>query len=192
MKNLLRLALCITTSFTTPLFAQDFSAGSTAKSWDLYAEKKAFFKAKVVDPLCTLAGDCPDNCGGGKRQLALLRLSDNVMVLPLKNSQAAFSGAANELQPFCGMDVEVDGLLIEDEELASKNLFQVQKIRNVGDEKWTKANHWTKEWAKANPDAKGKGPWFRRDPRVKAAIAKDGYTGLGLETDEAFIKEWFE
>jgi hypothetical protein len=192
MKNLLLSAICAVTGFASPLLAQDFSARSTAKSWNLYAEKKAFFKAKVVDPLCTLAGDCPDNCGGGKRQLALLRLSDNVMVLPLKNSQAAFSGAANELQPFCGKDVEVDGLLIEDEELSSKNLFQVQKIRNIGDEKWTKANHWTKEWKAANPGAKGKGPWFRRDPRVKTAIAESGYLGLGLETDEAFIKEWFE
>lgn len=192
MKKFILSSLCAAASFATPLYAADFSAGSTAKSWNLYAEKKAFFKAKVVDPLCTLTGSCPDNCGDGKRQLALLRISDNVMILPLKNSQAAFTGAANELQPFCGKDVEVDGLLIEDEELSAKNLYQVQKIRLIGDAKWTKANRWTKDWRTANPNVKGKGPWFRRDPRVKAAIAKDGYTGLGLETDAAFIKEWFE
>ncbi len=192
MKNIFVSALCAAASTTTPILAQDFSAGSTAKSWDLYAEQKAYFKAKVVDPLCILTGSCPDNCGDGRRQLALLRISDNVMVIPLKNSQAAFTGAANELHPFCGKDVEVDGLLMEDEDLSAKNLYQVQKIRAIGDIKWTKANRWTKDWRAANPDAKGKGPWFRRDPRVKAAIAKDGYTGLGLETDEAFIKEWFE
>lgn len=192
MKNLFLIGLCIATASASSMLAQDFSAGSTAKSWNLYPEKKAFFKAKVVDPLCTLTGSCPDNCGSGKRQLALLRLSDNVMVLPLKNSQAAFTGAANELQPFCGKDVEVDGLLIEDPELFARNLYQLQKIRIIGDTKWTKANRWTKDWRAANPDAKGKGAWFRRDPRIKATIAKDGYTGLGLETDEAFIKEWFE
>ena len=180
------------TLIATPLFAQDFSAGSTARAWNLYGEKKAYFKAKVVDPLCTLTGNCPDNCGDGRRQLALLRTVDNVMVLPLKNSQAAFTGAGNELQPFCGMNVEVDGLLVEDEDLSAKNFYMLQKIRIDGDEKWTKANHWTKEWKTANPNAKGKGPWFRRDPRVKAAIAENGYLGLGHETDEAFKKEWFE
>lgn len=190
MKHLI-LSLCASALFTSPLLAQDFSEGSTAKSWDLYAEQPAFFKAKVVDPLCMLAGDCPDNCGNGKRQLALLRSADDALVLPLKNSQAAFTGAANELQPFCGKDVEVDGLLLEDEDLSAKNLFMVQKIRLVGDEKWTKANRKTKDWAKANPGAKGKGPWFRRDPRIKAEIASEGYLGLGLEEDKTFIADWF-
>ena len=48
-----------------------------------------------------------------------------------------------------------------------------------------------KDWAAAHPDAKGKGPWFRRDPRVTAEIEAEGYLGLGQETDEAFIEEWF-
>jgi hypothetical protein len=192
MKQTFLTGIIIACAFPTPLMAQDFSKGSTAKSWDLYAEQKATFKAKVVDPLCTLAGDCPANCGDGRRQLALLRMSDNVMVLPLKNNQAAFTGGANELQPFCAQDVEVDGLLLEDPDLFAKNLYMIQKIRLIGDTKWTKANRKTKDWAKANPGAKGKGPWFRRDPRVKAAIAENGYLGLGLKTDEAFIKEWFE
>lgn len=191
MKNTLLLGFCTASLFASPLLAQDYTEGSTAKSWDLYAEEKAFFKAKVVDPLCTLAGDCPENCGDGKRQLALLRSDDNALVLPLKNSQAAFTGAANELQPFCGKDVEVDGLLMEDEDLNAKNLYMIQKIRLVGDEKWTKANRKTKDWAKANPEAKGKGPWFRRDPRIKAEIAREGYLGLGLDADKTFIEEWF-
>lgn len=69
-----------------PAAAQDFSAGSEAQSWNLYAESPARFQAVVVDPLCTLAGDCPADCGGGARQLALLRSADKVMVLPLKNT----------------------------------------------------------------------------------------------------------
>jgi hypothetical protein len=192
MKHAIAISLCMTVAFSAPLMAQGFSEGSTAKSWNLYAEQKAFFKAKVVDPLCTLAGDCPQNCGDGRRQLALLRAKDDVLVFPLKNSQAAFTGAANELLPFCGKDVEVDGLMIEDPDLSATNLYMVQKIRLSGDTKWIKANRRTKVWAKANPDAKGKGPWFRRDPRINAEIAKNGYLGLGLEIDKAFIKEWFE
>lgn len=191
MKKYLLLSICTASLFASPVTAQDFSKNSTAKEWNLYAEQKAFFKAKVVDPLCTLAGDCPENCGDGKRQLALLRSVDDVLVLPLKNSQAAFTGAANELQPFCGKDVEVDGLLMDDEELFAKNLYMVQKIRLVGDTKWTKANRKTKDWKAENPDAKGKGPWFRRDPRIKAEIAREGYLGLGLEADKIFIEEWF-
>ena len=191
MKKYILSSVCAAVLTVNPSFSADFSEGSKARAWNLEGEKKALFKAKVVDPLCTLAGNCADNCGGGKRQLALLRTVDDVLIFPLKNSQAAFSGAANELLPFCGKAVEVDGLMIENEDLASQNLYMVQKIRADGDEKWTKANRWTKDWAKANPEAKGKGPWFRRDPRVKAEIAREGYLGLGLEADEVFIKEWF-
>lgn len=175
----------------SPLAAQDFSEGSKARPWDLYAEKPAFFEAEVVDLLCHFTGDCPEDCGAGKRQMGLLRSADGVLVLALKNSQPAFSGAAVDLAPFCGKTVEVDGLLLDDPELGAKNMFLVQTIREPGGE-WVKANQFTKAWARQNPDAKGKGPWFRRDPRVKGIIAEEGYLGLGGEADAAFIKEWFE
>ncbi|MCU9839109.1 hypothetical protein OEZ49_15135 [Ruegeria sp. WL0004] len=181
------LALALLAS---PAMAQDFSAGSTANAWNLYAEKPAFFEAKVVDLLCELTGDCPADCGAGKRQLGLLRSVDNVMVLPLKNGQPVFSGAAADLAPYCGQTVEVDGLMIDDPDLGAKHVYQVQKIRLPGGE-WEKANRFTKVWGAENPEAAGEGPWFRRDPRVNSEIAKDGYLGLGLETDEAFIKDWF-
>ena len=174
----------------TPLAAQDFSEGSEAKTWNLYAEVPAKFEATVVDVLCDLTGDCPDNCGGGTRQLGLLRSADDVMVFPLKNNQPAFTGAATDLLPYCGQTVTVDGLLIEDEDFPIKNVYLVQTV-TTADGTTAKANQWTKEWAKANPDAKGKGPWFRRDPRIKAIIAEEGYLGLGLETDEAYIAENF-
>ncbi len=175
-----------------PLAAQDFSEGSTAKEWGLYGESPAFFAATVVDPLCELTGDCPDNCGDGRRQLALLRTVDDVMVLPMKNSQPAFTGAANEMLPFCGQAVEVDGLLVTDEELGAQNVYLLQKIRAEGSSDWIKANKWTKEWAARHPEAKGKGPWFRRDPRIKAEIEREGWLGLGLEADAAFLEEWFQ
>lgn len=171
--------------------AQDFSAGSTAKSWNLYGEKPARFEARVVDLLCELTGDCPADCGAGFRQMGLKRTADDVLVIALKNSQAAFSGAAVDLALYCNQIVEVDGLMIEDPELMARNLYQVQKVRVDGGD-WVKANKFTKVWAQENPEAKGKGAWFRRDPRIKALIAEQGYLGLGPETDQAFIKEWFE
>ncbi|MEX0284391.1 MAG: hypothetical protein AB3N23_07240 [Paracoccaceae bacterium] len=181
-------ALCMLAA--GPVAAQDFSEGSTARSWNLYAEQPAMFEAKVVDLLCELTGDCPDNCGDGRRQLGLLRAADDVLVYPNKNSQPAFTGAAVELLAYCGQQVEVDGLMIEDPDIGATNVYLIQKIRNVGEEEWTKANRWTKEWAKDQP--KGKGPWFRRDPRVNAAIEAEGYLGLGVEQEQTFVKEWHE
>jgi hypothetical protein len=173
------------------LAAQDFSAGSEAKSWNLYAEAPALFAAKVVDPLCEMAGDCPADCGGGTRQLALLREVDGVLVYALKNNQTVFSGAANELAPFCGQEVEVDGLLLNDPDIGAQNIFQVQRIRAKGGD-WVAADRWTKDWQAANPDVAGDGPWFRRDPRILAQIAASGYLGLGLDIDAAFIAELFK
>jgi len=182
-------ALCL---LAAPASAQDFAAGSEAKTWNLYAEQPALFEAQVVDILCELTGNCADNCGDGRRQLGLVRAADGVLVYPNKNSQPAFTGATVELLPYCGQQVEVDGLLINDPDLGAQNIYLVQKIRAVGADDWVKANRWTKEWAKANPEAKGKGPWFRRDPRVLAEIAAEGYTGTGVEAEKPFIEEWFE
>jgi hypothetical protein len=175
-----------------PAAAQDFSAGSEAQSWNLYAESPARFQAVVVDPLCTLAGDCPADCGGGARQLALLRSADKVMVLPLKNTQPLFTGAATELAPFCGKTVEVDGLLLTDPDAGLANVFQLQTIREAGSPDWIKADSWTKDWASRNPDlAAGDGPWFRRDPRVTALIEANGWFGLGIEKDKAILQELY-
>ena len=172
--------------------AQDFSAGSEAASWNLYAEQPARFEAKVVDILCELTGDCPADCGAGKRQLGLLRSADTVLVYPNKNNQPVFSGATSELLPYCGQQVEVDGLMITDPDIGAANIYQIQKIRAVGAADWVKANKWTKDWQTANPGNKGKDPWFRRDTRVNAYIAETGYLGLGLETDKVFIADLFK
>lgn len=170
-------------------YAQDFSVGSEAASWNLYAEQPARFEAKVVDILCEITADCPADCGAGKRQLGLLRAADNALVYPNKNGQPVFSGAASDLLPYCGKMVEVDGLMLTDPDIGAANIYQLQKIRAVGAADWVKANKWTKDWQAANPDNKGKDPWFRRDPRVNARIAASGYLGLGLDVDAAFIAE---
>jgi hypothetical protein len=86
----------------------------------------------------------------------------------------------------------VDGLLLNDPEIGANNIYLVQKIRSVGATEWVAANQWTKDWAAANPDAAGEGPWYQRDPRVLAEIATDGYFGLGLEQDAAILKELSE
>lgn len=187
---MIRLALTLSLA-ALPALAQDFSAESEAKSWGLYAEVPARFTATVSDPLCELTGDCADQCGAGDRQLVLMREADDAMIFPLKNNQPAFTGAAAELAPFCGQQVEVDGLMIDDAEIGATNVYLIQKIRAVGDAEWTKADRWTKDWAEAHPEAAGKGPWFRRDPRVNAEIEAEGYLGLGAETDAAFIEDWF-
>lgn len=177
-----------------PVAAQDFSAGSEAKEWGLRGEEKARFNATVVDVLCELAGDCADNCGDNRRQLGLVREADDALIYVVKNRQAAFTGAATDLHPFCGKAVEVDGVTVQDDETpGAPKLYMVQLIREQGAAEWTKTSRWTKEWAKANPEQKGKkGPWFRRDPRIAAEIEKHGYLGLGAEADQAFIEYYFE
>lgn len=175
----------------SPLAAQDYSEGSNARSWNLYAEVPATFEARVVDIACELTGDCPADCGAGKRQMGLLRSADNVLVLAMKNNQPNFMGANRDLAMFCGQTVTVDGLMITDPDLNADNIYQVQTILPAGADKPVKANQASKIWAKENPEAKGKGPWFRRDPRIKAIIAEEGYLGLGLETDKTYAEENF-
>ena len=186
---MIRLAAALALA-ALPAAAQDFSEGSEAREWGLYAEVPARFTATVTDPLCALAGDCAPDCGGGRRQVALLRAADGVMVLPLKNAQSAFNGAVADLAPFCGQVVDVDGLLIDDPEIGAVNVYLVQRIRPEGGE-WRAANTWTDDWAERNPGREGPGPWFRRDPRVLGEIEREGYLGLGDAVDEAFIADWF-
>lgn len=188
MKRLLTAAIAL---LATPLAAQNFSEGSEARSWNLYAEVPALFDATVVDIMCDITGDCPADCGAGERQLGLKRSADDVLVLAMKNNQPAFTGAVIDLLPYCGQQVTVDGLMIEDEDFPVNNIYLVQRIK-AGEADWAKASQFTKVWAAENPDAQGKGPWFRRDPRVLAEIEREGYLGLGLETDEAFIEYLFE
>lgn len=188
-------ALALSAFTATGAAAQEgpFSAGSTANTkWNVLGKETALFKGKVVDILCELSGDCPANCGDGSRQLGIIREADGVLVLVNKNSQAAFTGAVEDLLPYCGKDVEVDGLLAGIPEMTPAKFYQLQKIRLVGEEKFAKANKWTKVWGVKYPEEKKiKGPWFRKDPRVNSRIEQNGRLGLGKEADEAFAKENF-
>lgn len=168
-----------------------FAAGSEAESWGLSGEEPARFEARVVDVLCALTGDCPADCGGGGRQLGLLRTADRVLTLAVKNTQPIFSGAAVDLAPFCGATVEVDGLLVGDPSQTPAKVFQVQRIRRAPDGGWEKAERWSADWDRRNPAlAADPAPWFRKDPEVNARIERDGFLGLGHAEDGRFLKDW--
>ncbi|MGI9407547.1 MAG: hypothetical protein ACR2O4_14340 [Hyphomicrobiaceae bacterium] len=174
----------------TPAIAQDKK--SQAKSWNLTGQVKARFEAKVVDMLCEVSGGamCAENCGGGELQLGVVRASDNRLFPVSKNTQPIFSGAVADLLPYCNKDVEVDGLLAGEGDIKT---YQVQLIREKGQQKWSKTRGFVKAWKKQFPEAgKKKGAWFRNDPRVQKHIEKDGWLGLGKDTDVAYAKDEVE
>lgn len=154
-----------------------------ADNWDIDHEEKARFEAKVVDVLCELSGDCPANCGGGKRQFGLLK-DDGTLILAVKNADP-FAGTAVDLVQFCGKRIIADGLLIKNPKMP---LFALQFKKLAPDGKWSRANWFTKEWAKRNgaaPGSKKANSWFRSDPTVKALIKKDGVFGIpGIKPEE--------
>lgn len=180
----------------TPAIAQgEFSEGSQAKSWNLFGEEKARFEGVAIDALCVLAGDCPTDCGAGQRQMGILRSEDGRFLLANKNVQPAFTGATVDLAPYCGLTVEVDGLLVGDPDitpdLVDAKLFQVQTVRILDTDDVRKTDLWTSDWARRHTDVGGDGPWFRRDPKVMEQIEAHGRLGLGAEADQKFIEENF-
>ena len=182
------LALPVALALLSSAHAAGFADGSQAKSWNLNGEEKALFSGKVVDVLCELSGDCHANCGGGLRTLGIVRSADNRLILVTKNGQPAFNGAAEDLLPYCNQMVDADGLMVGDDDVVTAKVFQVQFIRHSGEAKWNPANLWTNRWAEKNPGAKGEGPWFRRDPRVKKQLEATGHFGLGHEEDRKYIE----
>ncbi len=190
-----RLILIAAALVAAPALAEGpFSGGSQAKSWGLLGEETARFEGTVTDALCALTGDCPADCGAGLRQMGILRAADGQFVLATKNTQPAFTGATVDLAPFCGRTVEVDGLLVGDRDVTpglGAKLFQVQTVREKGADAVQAANRWTADWAARNRGVPGDGPWFERDPRVRAEIAAHGRLGLGADADRTFAEENF-
>lgn len=162
-------ALMITLATVLALSAGPAQA---AKEWGIDGEEVAQFEAKAVDVLCELTGDCPPNCGDGKRQMGLLT-DDGKLRLALK-SNTSFAGAALDLVPWCGKRVEVDGLLIKADPMT---FYMVQRLRAPGAKKCTNARAFSKAWAKENKQ-KNASRWFRKDPTIKALIAEFGPVGI--------------
>tara|TARA_R110002167_G_scaffold59492_1_gene168524 strand:+ start:116 stop:631 length:516 start_codon:yes stop_codon:yes gene_type:complete len=159
--------------------ALNVQAATAAEEWGIEHEEKARFEAKVVDVLCELSGDCPANCGDGKRQLGLLD-SENKLHLAIKNVDP-FAGTVVDLLPYCGKQILADGLLIANPKLP---MFVLQFKRELPDGKWSRANWFTRDWATAHPDL-DKDEWFRKDPLIEQVIAEDGVFGIpGLQPEE--------
>ena len=186
------IAAALAACMALPVAAEgEFAEGSQVKGWkNLQGREPAVFKAKVVDVLCELTGDCAEKCGSGNRQMGLLREADGKLILAAKNSEGQFQGATVDLSAYCGKTVTVDGLLVGDPNLTSTKFYQVHFVQREGSDKWAKAKRWTRMWKREHKDlAKKKGPWFRHDPAVLAEIEAKGWLGLGADTDEKFIQE---
>lgn len=186
MKSILTLgALRALGTLALAVFAVQPGA-QAAQGWGLPEEEEVRFDATVVDVLCELTGDCPDNCGNGTRQLGLLD-EEGVLHLPLKNF-TPFTGASWELQQFCGKKVTADGLFSTNK---GYKVFVVQFVREAPDGKWQRANRFTAQWAEKNgvaPDSKQAKQWFRNDPEVQRLIDEAGVFGLGEEADKAYFE----
>ena len=156
----------------TAAFLSGPGVAQAAEEWGIDGEKKARFEAKVVDVLCELTGDCPADCGSGKRQLGLLR-DDGTLVLAVKNVDI-FAGAADDLKGFCNKRIVADGLLINNPKMP---LFALQFKKLAPDGKWSRANQFGKDWSKANGGKKAS-QWFKNDPRIIKIIAEKGVFGI--------------
>jgi len=151
------------------------------ETWSITDAEKAEFSGKVVDVLCEVNKNCVDNCGDGGRQLGI-KTEDKGTVLVSKNL-TNYSGAADELLPFCNKVVDVNGLFTAHKGV---RFFQIQNVRTPGGQ-WRKATHYLNEWAERS----GKPPsnnWQNQDERVKDILERDGRLGLGLEADNQYFK----
>ena len=103
-------------------------SAEAADEWGIDHEQVARWDGKVVDLLCELSGDCPANCGDGKRQLGLI-LDDGRLIPVLKNFDP-FAGAQADLKDFCGKRVTADGLFIDNPKMP---MFALQFKRPAPD-----------------------------------------------------------
>lgn len=147
------------------------ATAQAANLWGIDGEEKSRIQVQVVDILCELTGDCPDNCGDGKRQLGLLQ-EDGTLLLAIKNNDP-FAGTANDLAPFCGQRIEADGLLIKNDRM---NMFVLQFKRSLPDGEWSRANWFTRDWTEQH--GKPANRWFEDDPVIQAELEENGILGL--------------
>ncbi len=153
------------------------AAGRAAQGWGIPHEKPTIVQGKVTDLLCALTGDCPEDCGGGRRQLSIVTAGGKLY--PAVKGNVFFAGATLDLLPYCGREVMVDGLVIEN---PAMTLLFVQNLRGSGREKWKPARAFLEDWTRRNGSSN---EWWRNDPKVKEVIARDGVFGIpGLEPEE--------
>ena len=165
MKSLFKIA--------TAVLAYGLATVAPANAADEFGianEKVVQIEVTVVDIACTLTGNCPANCGAGKRQLGLMT-EDGKLRLPVKG-QTLFANAIPDLLPYCGKKVWIDGLLIENPVMT---IVHVQGMRENADQKWKQTEAFEAEWTAKNGKAE---EWQRADPLVKEVIAANGVFGI--------------
>jgi hypothetical protein len=83
-----------------------------------------------------------------------------------------FAGGALDLLPFCGRDVEADGLLIENPAIT---LFFVQGVRADPAMPFMPADAFIRDWTARNGPAD---EWFRKDAEANRIIGETGPYGI--------------
>lgn len=147
-----------------------------ADSLGIREEQVLQTKGTVVDLLCQVAHDCPPACGGGKRQLGILTADGKLLVAG--KAAAIFFGATKDLLPYCGKEIETDGITTSG---FGSTLYMVQRVRTSADAPWVATNQSMIDWAKAYNEtfpSEELNTWFRRDKTVAAAVAKRGKLGV--------------
>jgi hypothetical protein len=151
-------------------------AARAADSWGLANEQPMELTGRVVDLLCALTGDCPTDCGAGKRQLGILTAEGRLV--PLVKGTVFFANAVPDLLPLCGQTVHADGLLIA---TPAMTLYMAQYLKPTPDGPWIPTEAFQAQWTAAHGDAP---EWWRADPTVKAVIERDGILGIpGLKPE---------
>lgn len=161
------------------------SSAYGATSWSLTDEEIAPLTGTVVDMRAEITGEVTSDCGGGKHQLGI-KTAEGKLVPVIKNAQPFF-GASVDLLPHCGKTVTLDGLFAGH---SGYRVYVVQAI--MADGVTHKTTKGVAKWAKDNgfdPAGKEAKVWYRHDPKIKAALAKDGYFGIGKAADETWLKE---
>ena len=147
-----------------------FTPARAADAWGIEHEKVVEITGRVVDLACTLKGDCPPECGAGKRQLGLLTPDGKLRAVV--KGPVEFAGPVRDLMRYCGKTVQVDGLLIENPAI---HIVMLQNIRERPDQPYVKAEQFAKDWETANGKAE---EWYRDDRIVKDVIGADGVYGI--------------
>ncbi len=141
-----------------------------AEAWGIEHEKTVVITGRVVDLVCALKGDCPPDCGAGKRQLGLVTPEGQLRAMV--KGPVEFAGPVRDLLPFCGKSVQIDGLIIENPAIT---LVMIQNLRGKTDQPYEWAGAFSKDWEARNGKAD---EWFRADPLVKEVIGADGVYGI--------------
>jgi len=141
--------------------------------WGISGSEVAEFSGEVVDVLCELSGNCADQCGSGTRQLGIKTEQGTVLIAKDLNR---YTGAAEELWPFCNQQLVVNGQFTES---GPTRFFQIQNVRKP-DGDWKSTSRFLEVWAEKNgKPASAANKWYFEDPRIEAILEQDGLLGLG-------------